>query len=214
MDSLVSTPNLQEAGYLTNDSLSENNCAIAVVNNCKKAFVFQVTEITKPDRTNALLYHNTGGACLPGNSSDQLGDSFDNQKFLINKINTISYFVRFNSEKLQQRSLYRRVGLNDPEELVSEIENMQVSYGLDTDIPFNGANYYTTADKVTYTDWPKVVSIRISLLAVTLEDNLTPQPMPYTFNGITTTTTSTPPVTDHKIRRVFTTTIAIRNRLP
>jgi type IV pilus assembly protein PilW len=92
-------------------------------------------------------------------------------------------------------------------DLIEGIENMQILYG--EDLPVSGiydgwANYYVPADNVV--NWEKVVSIRISLLAVTLDDNLTTQPMPYTFNGITTN--------DRKIRRVFTTTIALRNRLP
>ena len=99
------------------------------------------------------------------------------------------------------------------DDLIEGIENMQILYGVDTGTD-KTANYYVTADNVTSTEWPNVVSIRISLLAVTLDDNLTTQPMPYSFNDITTTTTSTPAVTDRKIRRVFTTTIALRNRLP
>jgi len=97
------------------------------------------------------------------------------------------------------------------DDLIEGIENIQILYGVDTDSD-KTANYYVPADPAL--NWPSVVSVRISLLAVTLDDNLTTQPMPYTFNGITTTTTTTPPVTDRKIRRVFTTTIALRNRLP
>jgi len=96
-------------------------------------------------------------------------------------------------------------------DLIEGIENMQILYGEDSNAD-GWANYYVPANNVV--NWEKVVSVRISLLAATLDDNLTTQPMPYTFNGITTTTTSTPPVTDRKIRRVFTTTIALRNRLP
>ena len=92
-------------------------------------------------------------------------------------------------------------------DLIEGIENMQILYG--EDMPVSGiydgwANYYVPANNVV--NWEKVVSIRISLLAVTLDDNLTPEPMPYTFNGITTN--------DRKIRRVFNSTIALRNRLP
>jgi type IV pilus assembly protein PilW len=92
-------------------------------------------------------------------------------------------------------------------DLVEGIENMQILYGVDTSS--DGApNYYVPANNVTNPNWPKVVSIRISLLAATLDDNLTTQPQPYTYNGTTTTPT------DRKIRRVFTSTIALRNRLP
>ena len=100
---------------------------------------------------------------------------------------------------------------NSTNDLIEGIENMQILYG--EDMPVSGiydgwANYYVPANNVV--NWEKVVSIRISLLAATLDNNLTTQPMPYTFNGITTT----PAVTDRKIRRVFTMTIALRNRLP
>jgi len=56
-------------------------------------------------------------------------------------------------------------------------------------------------------EWMKVISVRISLLVVTLDDYLTTQPMPYSYNGKVTTPT------DRKIRRVFNTTIALRNHL-
>ena len=71
-------------------------------------------------------------------------------------------------------------------------------------------NYYVTANSVV--TMCRVVSIRISLLAVTLDDNLTPQPIPYTYYLNNVLQSITP--TDRKIRRVFNTTIALRNHLP
>ena len=104
-------------------------------------------------------------------------------------------------------------------DLIEGIENMQILYGVDTDsdgtFGYGTPNYYVPASSVTNMD--KAVSIRISLLAVTLENNLTTEPMPYTYNGETTTPpdiSTTPLVKDRKIRRVFTSTIALRNRLP
>ena len=115
--------------------------------------------------------------------------------------------------------------------LIEGIEDMQILYGVDTNddddgivttpAPDGSANYYVTAanipdiDDGTPTglpdgnpDWYRVISIRISLLVHTLEDNLTTQPLTYTYNGVTTT------ATDFRIRRVFNTTVALRNRLP
>lgn len=111
---------------------------------------------------------------------------------------TISY--KINAGVLQQNTY----GQNN--DLIEGIENMQILYGVDTDSD-GTPNYYIPANNVTNLNWPKVVSIRISLLAATLEDNLTIQPVPYTYNGVPTTPT------DRKIRRVFNTTIALRNRL-
>jgi type IV pilus assembly protein PilW len=92
--------------------------------------------------------------------------------------------------------------------LIEGIENMQILYGIDfnTDgVP----DYYVPANPTWLTnDWVKVISVRISLLVVTLDDYLTTQPMTYAYNGQLWISP------DHKIRRVFNTTIALRNRLP
>ncbi len=91
--------------------------------------------------------------------------------------------------------------------LIEGIENMQILYGID----FNKdkvADYYVSANSAWLAaDWLNVISLRISLLVVTVDDYLTTQHMPYSYNGVTTTPT------DYKIRRVFNTTIAIRNHL-
>jgi len=110
-------------------------------------------------------------------------------------------YYKINASVLQQDTNNLHNGL------VEGIENMQILYGVDTSSD-GTPNYYVPANNVTNPNWPNVVSIRISLLAVTLDDNLTTQPQPYTYNGATTTPT------DRKIRRVFTSTIALRNRLP
>ena len=104
-------------------------------------------------------------------------------------------------------TLYRYTN-NIPNPLLVEgIENMKILYGVHSDIvPDGAANYYVSANNVA--NMEKVVSVRISLLVVTLDDYLTPQPVMYTYNGVPTM-----PI-DHNIRRVFNTTIAIRNRLP
>jgi type IV pilus assembly protein PilW len=114
--------------------------------------------------------------------------------------NTSTIFYKINNGSLQQDTN----GQNNS--LVEGIENMQILYGEDTDLTPDGtANYYVSANNVV--NMAKVVSIHISLLAVTLDDNLAAQPLTYTYNGATTTSS------DRKIRRVFNTTIAVRNRL-
>jgi type IV pilus assembly protein PilW len=106
------------------------------------------------------------------------------------------------------------IASTNPSELIEGIENMQVLYGIDTDAtPDYVANSYISASSIPFTisgkvyDWSKVVSIRITLLAVTIEDNLTDAPQSYVYNG----TPMTP--TDLRLRRVFSSTIAVRNRL-
>jgi len=101
--------------------------------------------------------------------------------------------------------------------LIDGIENMQIFYGIDSDGDY-AANYYVSANNVA--NMQQVVSVRISLLVVSLDNYLTNQPIPYNYyvNNIPTINimpVPVPPVlVDRKIRRVFNATIALRNHLP
>lgn len=209
LNAVEATPaNLQNAGFLT--AANANNCMIAVVTNCTSVAVFQVSGIA-----GNVLAHNTGGACAPGNSDADLGRTYLGGQVM--PINTISYFIATNPGG--QPSLYRRIDTNAVVELVEGIEQMQISYGMDTDAD-RTANYYAPVNPLWLdTDWANVVSIRISLLAVSLE-NVAAQRLPYDYNGVQGIIPpdiyiGIPPVQvqDRRIRRVFTSTIALRNRL-
>jgi len=111
-------------------------------------------------------------------------------------------------------------------ELVEGVENMQVLYGIDTDVPFNErdsiANEYVISSAVPdldangAPDWSRVVSLRIALLANSVDER-TSAPSPRTFNlldfpvGSYDGNSAMP--TDQKIRRVYTTTVLIRNNI-
>jgi len=92
-------------------------------------------------------------------------------------------------------------------EVVSEIENMRIQYGVDT----NGdgiVDYYVAA--ATVANWDQVASIRIGLLAST----------PNTINPVLDTNTynvlgiTYDPVDDRRSRRLYSMIIALRNRTP
>jgi type IV pilus assembly protein PilW len=108
-------------------------------------------------------------------------------------------FYKINGSTLQQDTNGQNNGL------IEGIEDMQILYGVDTDTD-GTANYYVSANNVA--NMAQVISIRISLLAATLDDNLADQPLTYSYNGVMTT------AADRRIRRVFNTTVAVRNRLP
>lgn len=90
--------------------------------------------------------------------------------------------------------------------LIEGIENMQILYGADTNAD-NAPDYYVPAGTVGL-NMAQVVSIRISLLVRTIDDNLAAQTLLYNFNGVNNIDPG-----DRRIRRVFTSTIALRNRL-
>ena len=113
---------------------------------------------------------------------------------------TISYSINNANTSL------RKTTNNQSNDLIEGVENMQILYGEDTNDTDNWANYYVPANNVV--NWENVVSIRVSLLIRSLEDNIADQPLAYTYNGTTTTPT------DRRLRRVFTSTYTVRNRLP
>ena len=99
------------------------------------------------------------------------------------------------------------------DELLEGIQNMQILYGEDTDADADGANGDGTANRyvafgASDLEIDRIVSVRISLLARSINNNLTTEPAPYTFNG----SSVTPASTDKFLRKVFTTTITLRNK--
>ncbi len=170
---------------------------IVLVTNCQNAAIFQITNINTSSGQDNIV-HNTGGTSIPGNATKDLGKDFTKGGELF-KISTRSYFIRL-IDGLP--ALYRKIGTRNAEELVRGVEDMQVEYGEDLNGDWT-ADIYRSADLVT--NWQSVVSVRISLLMQTTENNIASQPQPYTFNG----TTVTP--TDRRLRQAFTTVVALRN---
>lgn len=94
--------------------------------------------------------------------------------------------------------------------LIEGIENMQILYGEDTDaagtLGRGTPNHYVAAGTTGF-DIDEVVSVRISLLVRSIDNSLTSAPIAYVFNGVSITPG------DRRLRRVFTSTIVLRNRL-
>jgi type IV pilus assembly protein PilW len=128
---------------------------------------------------------------------------------------TIVYYVKRPPGGLST-SLYRRIfdghhagGLE--QELIEGVESLQIRYGRDTSTPPDQAiDDYVTAQNVG--DWSTVIAVRVSLLmrstAAVSPDIAVPASAP--VNGVTVTFPSNGTKYD---RRVFTTTIAVRNKI-
>ncbi|XSG85097.1 MAG: PilW family protein [Methylohalobius sp. ZOD2] len=170
---------------------------IVLAGNCSRASIFQITNVNAGEN----VVHNTG-AGTPGNATKNLGACYAGNGNLT-LITTRSFYIRNNAAGVP--ALYRKDGTRAAEELVAGIEDMQILYGVDTDGD-ESANQFLRANDVA--DWSRVTSARISLLLRSSEDNITTDSQPYDYNG----SSSTP--ADRRLRRVFTTTISLRNRLP
>ncbi|MCP5012168.1 MAG: hypothetical protein GY942_19495 [Aestuariibacter sp.] len=188
-----------------------------------QAGIFQQTN-TNNNNTISNVGHNTGAGVSPGNCTNKLKGNFDcsniatavsadydHEAQILRMKNSIFYIApgRKNSLGAAIPSLYHSYVSTDgvtvlSEELVEGIENFQIVYGVDTDATADGvANRYITADSVA--DWTKIASVRLFLLARSIEPT-SGGVKPYTFMGTTSTSH-----TDRYIRRQFTATIQVRN---
>jgi type IV pilus assembly protein PilW len=93
----------------------------------------------------------------------------------------------------------------DGSTLIEGVENMQIEYGYDT----NNDNRRTPNYYAPYTgaNLDQIVAVRVSLLLYTIEDNVLDVPATVTFNNQLTTPS-------RRLRRIFTSTFALRNRIP
>lgn len=174
---------------------------IVIVSDCIDAAIFQVTNSNQNNQEPNILnlVHNKGTGD-PGNATKDLGKKYADKANVV-QVTTSTYYLRTSPGGAP--SLYRKQGDGNSQELIEGVEDMQILYGEDTD-GNQEANSYVTADNVG--NWNNVINLRISLLLQTPEDNLASSPQPYTFNGVTATPT------DRRLRRVFTTTLNLRNK--
>jgi len=149
-----------------------------------------------------IRYQGSGdGAGTPDNVVvDCIGGALDSGDIAVVTFDVLQNTLRCTSNNETQ-------GTTQTEELVSNIENMQILYGIDTD-GNNYANHYINASTVT--DWRKAVSMRIALLLKTtheiynFSDNKT-----ITLNDITL-----PAPNDRFMRMQSVSTISLRNVTP
>lgn len=189
---------------------------ILLLSDCEVADWVQACSSTVIGGTPATLQLTLSGSCDPGNipSLTLLSDVGAD----VLRLSGTTYYVgkrdnvATNAPALFRRTLGTTGVAGTPEELVEGVEDMQILYGENTNDDNNSAaDRFLPADQVS--NWDNVVSIRISLLVQSLEDNLVSAPQSYTFNGVIYNGASgngaNPP--DRRLRRVFTTTINLRN---
>jgi len=127
-----------------------------------------------------------------------------------------AYYVKA-SQNGATTSLYRRLfdgtsAAGVEQELIDHVDTMQIRYGVDTSSPADGAiDQYVPAHRVS--DWSRVLAIRVSLLMHAADpvsgDLASLLASSATVNGLTVTYATG----DRRDHKVFTTTVALRNRL-
>jgi type IV pilus assembly protein PilW len=172
-----------------------NSGSIVLVSDCQQGDIFQVTNGSASGGT---LEH-ASGVGAPGNATSTLSKIYSSDAFVYLPYTNI-YSIQLGTSGLP--SLFVTTATNS-QELVEGVERMLILYGEDTDGD-GAANKYVQANQVGNMD--NVVSVRVNLVIESLEDNLLSRPQSYVFNNQTITPT------DYRLRRVYTTTINLRNR--
>jgi type IV pilus assembly protein PilW len=184
---------------------------IAVVTDCQKASIFQVTNI---DTTGHDIVHSNSGSFTPGNALPNWPPEQDyGLGAELARLQTLAFYVGAGANGapalFQLRLAWQSATSSgfQAEELVQNVESMQVRYGIDSDGD-EAINDWVTADAVA--DWAEVLSVELSLLTRApeeygseVDDNV------YTLGSMTFD-----PVDDRRLRQVFSTTVGVRNRLP
>ena len=207
----VRTPNSLAAGQ------------VVIASDCDRISIFQINSVSSGGGVTTITHPvagTPGNICAVWGSPQCPQDKTYTNGAEIGLLQASIFYVgrgADGSSSLFQQRFDNGVGV--PNELVSGIENMQIVYGVDTDMdkpagqPRYNADTYLPANLVT--DWTRVVSARISLLARTYNAEGTAVDTTQDLSAYDVAGTTIDPVVnanDKQRRRVFNVTIKLRNR--
>jgi len=204
-----------------NDGTKLQASQIVAISDCTKAVVFQVGSSAPTQPGTVTLGGGPPGNAAGGNVTLPFAAGA-----MVQPLTTSVFYIGVGSDG--DNSLYRLdlngsngYGTFTPEELVPDIENMQVLYGIDTNDTLVPSEY-VTASAIDWADWAagaqiaapdidpdQIVAIKVALLAASAPGTGTgPAPAAaQTFNLLGTTVTA--PL-DNRQRQVFEFTVTVR----
>lgn len=179
---------------------------VLMISDCRARTYFQVTGYDAENAIGTIRHDRASAtASAPGNASADLGYRFAKGAEVIPVV-TRSYFVARNSQG-SGLGLWRGVGVEPPELLIGDVEDFQVQFGSDVD---GDSNVETYLDATEIRDWSTVVNVRIALLvrAASVSDRTDAEE---TYSLLDARPKA---YSDRRIRRVFSSVVALRNVLP
>ena len=177
---------------------------IVALSDCDAADIFQLTQVQV---SSSHLQHNAGkggGLPSPGNLTKPLSKKYGEGAEIVRFISR-RYYIGTGTNG--SPSLFRMENGGTAVELIEGVENMEILYGEDTLNNDTIPDTYVHAGSVS--NWDNVVSVRVSLLFRTIDDNASNAPNTSTYSMLDTTFD---PTDDRRRRRVVTNTVQIRNR--
>ncbi len=207
---------------VSGDTSCIQKCMVAMVSDCTSAAIFQITNYTA---SNGNIVHNTpaesGEKCQPGNKTKRLGQSYEGGSLVIPA--NYRYFISDSSSGSGARSLYRAsyAYQNDDTaptvwgalELVEGVQDMQLVFMQDEN------NNYVVDDDEDFkqaedvTDWEEVIAVKFYLVAETPSDLVLDASQNYPVNDLITGAATTVTMSDRRLRKVFTNTVVVRNKV-
>jgi len=173
------------------DGLCENNAAVA--SDCFRARVFKVSALTSPSPSdpNLTITH-------PDNWSVNTNPTASYASGEVLPLNTTTYFIATGASGAP--SLWQKLNQKAAVEVLEGVEKIIYKFSTEADATYKEAQ--------AITDWAAVNSVRIFVVARSIENNAVPEVQPYVTDGVTTT----PAATDRYMRQVFTATVGLRSR--
>jgi type IV pilus assembly protein PilW len=149
---------------------------LAMIHDCEKATIFQVTADLEDDdqggTVEIVIKHDVDAGEPWDNSFPELAikNSFGTDAY-VSAIETNTYFIASgegeNNSGDAPLSLWRKSGTNEPYELVEGIENLQILYGVSTDDDLTPNQYVSSINDVSLKN---VVTIRVTVIANSIDD--------------------------------------------
>lgn len=179
---------------------------LAVISNCMRSVPFQISGVTAGTPATVSFGGTTGA---PGNATTALPIDFA-AGAVVYPLTTTVFYIGVGADG---DSALRRLDLQNGKvgpaiftdaEVVEDVENMQVLYGLNS----GSGIAYVTADQVA--DFTAVESLEIAVLVASPAGSVPTPAVAPTFNLLGTTVTAPK---DSRMRRVFVKTIGLRDAL-
>ena len=158
---------------------------ILLITDCSKASIFQMTGPTNNNNNATNLVHNTGTG-TPGNCTKFLGASCPGASSytykpgsMMLRLSSSAYFIGNSTLDNGTRSLYvmelenATGGASSARELLVGVQDMQITYGLDTDGDGTANSMGNSATAITASNaWSQVISVQVSLTVRSTRTNI------------------------------------------
>jgi type IV pilus assembly protein PilW len=176
-----------------------------LIADCRNADLFRASQ--KVEQGNTSILHAAGAYNSNANLSKAYGADA-----LVFPFEAIAYSIA--SNPAGNPALYRAVN-GDAQEVVENVKDMQIVYGVDTNND-GAVDAYRLANEVT--NWARVLAVRVSLLLRSPEANVATGPPAVFWDRDNNGTNDFNPATDpdaqaRRLLYVYTSTIGLRNRL-